>query len=263
MKRRISVLLILSILLCVSIGYAENVFVINMGRLASGGGAPPGDPCSCPTSTYQFCYTGDYIGDPNVACVWDGSYTLSAYDITADICNSSYIQFDNSNEYVYFNDPNLVNDTAGTIFFNVKMIDKDSDSDIGNCLLLEIFADADNRIIVQTANASNAIQLIHEGQNNATSHICTDTITFDPNIYRVGVTWTTASANPDVKISCVRDGNPTHWVTGNVNPTSFDVLHPIDDFCIGEKDSGITVGERAQIWDVIILPTFDGTDPDP
>ena len=224
-----------------------------------GGGG--GDPCSCPTTIYLACYTGDGT-DPNYICLNDGASQLAATNNTVDTCTASYVESDSVNEYITWVDPNILDDRHGTICFNLRLADKDADSDIGNCLLIESYADSENRLLVQTNGAADSIQFTFEGN----TVLDTMTSTVDPNFdedYRVCVAWTTDLANPDYSISVTLDGAGTSWENGNEDPVVWDPNHPVDDFTIGEKDSGLSTNERWRIWDVWISNVFQDTDPDP
>jgi len=215
-----------------------------------GGG---GDPCGC-SGTYTFCYTGDHASGTTYACYDSGASNEAASANTADSVSTDYMEYDATNEYLEWTESGLVDDAGQTIFFSVYFIDRDSDSTVGTCNLMESYYDASNYIKVVYQSGYFRFYY-YDGSISDVYKALTPSFT---TWYRIGVTWDVA--NDKYSISVVTLGSSPSWNEQTGEGLSAMTADPLS-VVLGEDAGGNGVDERIRNKDAIIVGGYQSADP--
>ena len=222
------------------------------------------DPCSSPTSTYMFSYTGDYSGDTDKACFANGTTSKDGTIVDATI-SASYIEYAAVNDYISWAvaSGDGATDTQGTIFFSLYLVD--GSSGVVDNSVLEIGVDTwntNNYIVCYVLGSADTIRCLHNGNNNVQSTTgAASSLTVDA-WYRIGYTWKTGDPGGH-KISIVALGNDPSW-SAEADPnllTAFTEGVVIQHILFGEKDYSSAVGHTTRIANAIVLSGYGSDDP--
>ena len=233
-----------------------------MTAVVSSGGAASADPCGCPTSTYMFCYTGDYSGDTDKACFTNGTAAKDGEEVdtgTNVSITSTSISFTAVDNYVQWalSSKDGFDSTAGTIFFSVYI---NGGGDVNSNSLIElIYSQATDRLAIQSLDSGNLVRIAWEDNNGGAVGQDSVAALTENTWYRIGVAWNTVGTDM-ISVSVVAVGNATSWVDGNGDEIAPFATEPAY-IVVGEKASTLSTPDACQIKDIIILNTYKGTDP--
>lgn len=242
-------------ILAVLLALCSSVWAGNVVMLGGGEASTLTDPCSCPTSVYKFCYTGDYSGDVDKACFSNGSVVKDASLNSVDVINSSYVEYNAANEVIRWAVSNKdgIDDTIGTLFFTYKTPSLIA----GDNILIEIYVNTNNYISITYVEYLGYIRVYHKGNGN--SQYLTGGSFSTSSSYRIGYTWKTGNPGGH-KLSIVPLGSATSWSAENDSNllTAFSVA--IDKIQFGKTSLG-SVYDTNRVSDLIILGDYSANDP--
>lgn len=160
---------------------------MNPAVLGSGGS---GEAYTCATGTYMFWWNGDYNGDADKACYNSGAGSKDGTVSEATV-SSSYIQIDSTDQYIsWVNDTSdIFNPSQGTLFFSIYVVDSDSNSDVDNNQIFEIYVNTNNCLYIITSDATNKVAAYWRGSSQAAVSVATGSTLSVGQWYRVGYSW--------------------------------------------------------------------------
>ena len=212
---------------------------------------------TCPTGTYLFAYDGDYTGEVKQACFTNGTANKLGTENdpgTNITVSADYVEFDALNANLTFavtGDDGL-DDQEGTIYFSIYIV-----TTAGSNNLIESFPASlpDQNGIKILTSTGQLIGFIEAGNVQHSTYGST----LSPDTwYRVGYAWKVGGAGANHSISGVTLGSVHSWADDEdaLDATAWTP----DDFTIGENYGGNVVENTIRIKDVLVVPTFKGTD---
>jgi hypothetical protein len=218
------------------------------------------DPCSCPTSTYMACYTGDHASGADYLCYSSGS-AADASSNTADTVNSSYVEYNAVDENLCWtvSGDDKISDTQGTMFFTYTTPATLS----GSNLLFEAYTDSNDNIVVYYYHTGTTIRVSHLGSGtNQTISGAGSAITTSTS-YRIGYTWKTGDPGGH-KISIVALGNDPSWSAEADSNLLVAFTDQPNRMCIGEAgaaSAGYNIADTTRIANLVITSGYGDDDP--
>lgn len=234
----------------------------------AGAGVAAADPCGCATTTYMFCYTGDYSGDADKACFTNGTASKDGTEVdtgTYVAISSDYISIDaqlDNHVYWEISSGDGFTSTKGTIFFSIYVTDGNANSDWDLFQLFEARYDANNYLYIAGTDGTSSKGNLYAVWRSlgGTTQTLTATIATDLGAwYRVGYTWDTTNGDGVHSISAVAITSATSWEDGTGTTLDAWTGEPSNIY-VGERSYNQAVDARL-IKDVYIFSTYKATDP--
>jgi len=225
----------------------------NAGAPAAGG---------CPSGTYQAYWNADHPSGFGYICYNSGAGNVNAAGNTQD-SSADYISFDAVNEYLQWTDSNVLpNDESGTIFFTLYLTDS-TPTGIENSALWESINDANNRMYCTIHGTQEKVYCTFKGNVTEDTILDAQALSFLTE-YRVGYTWQTGVGGDDHCVSVETKGSATSWQCEDDDLVAWNAGSQPNDLTIGEAVSpNNTVNDTTQIYDVVLIGSFQGTDQNP
>lgn len=217
---------------------------------------------SCPSGTFEVGYDGDHDSGADYVCYESGTASEQASANTADVVNSSYVEFNAMDEHLRFtitSDISADIDSQGTIFFSWR---QNTGASLGAAALVEITYSATEDIEI-SSNATWGVFCRHNG-GAEDEYVVSGSLSAQTD-YRCGYTWDASTNYHAVK--CVTSGSVS-W--GSPDDEDNEPIDGFDDsgavdpttLSIGEYLAGGSHGgETYRVWDVFVTTGYKGTDP--
>jgi hypothetical protein len=266
-KKYLILISIIAVALYANTGFAwMNVINVGGGVAASGGGVVD----NCPDATYSAAWTSDNTNGSTYICYSNGTSSEVATANTAD-GTTDYVAFDAADKSLVFTvsggDIPADIDSAGTLFFNFRLVD---DGGYGTNSLIELTYDNQELIMCRTDDTNARVLCYHYGGATSPNVNAGTGFSMDQD-YRCGYTWCDGASgcNGDTDahaIKCVTSGS-----VDLSSPTDEDeeALAGFDDsgavdaiyFALGEYLSGQVVVDSVRVWDAYLVPGYKASDP--
>lgn len=260
MKKALSILLIL---IATSAFSAEPIQLARMNpAMLAGVGAGTSDPCGCATTTYMFCYTGDYPSNAIKACYTNGTATADGTEVdtgTNVSVSADYIQYTALDNYVSWpvTGGDAFTSSAGTLYFTITITDGNANSDLDTNTLMEIYGNSGNYIYVYSLDVNNAIIISWRDNSGTVQTLAHATSISLGTTYRIGYSWNTSG---DVhSVSVVSVGNAASWTDSTGATLNAWATAPAQ-IVVGEKIMNSQY-DIIQIKDIYIFSGVKAADP--
>jgi len=212
------------------------------------------DPCSCQGTTYMFCYTGDFSADTDKACFTNGTASKDGTPNSAISVSANYLEWASTYDRLTWaiSSDDGVSDSLGTVYFDYYAV-----SAVGDQEVFRVVGDATNDIYIRVSGTSDTVKCSHTGNGTAQTVNSTATVVADA-WYRIGYSWDTANNKHSVSV-VTKTTSAKGWEEDS---------EALEDWTT--QPSALSAGDvvgaatgTVRMRDVIVLSTYQATDPNP
>ena len=217
-----------------------------------------GGAYTCPVAGTTYSYDGDHPTDNDTAC--DSAGAALAGTIVDATVTADYVLVENTNDYLMHSiDASELDGDEGTIWLDFYLIDGDTDEDVEEGAIFEIFYDTFDNMCCWVDNSDKVrceIESSSDGGSSFSPYCDNETIVHN-QWYTLGFAW--SKSGGQISITSEKYGEAVDW-DDNANQIKSFGNQPTS-IKYGELSMGRQMGDDVRTRNGVICASYKCADP--